>query len=89
MATAYRSRNERLGEIVTVLGGGAAKGEKMTVHQLAKRMGMRASTHLRKMVYELIDSGVVRCEIADHRPNTQKLLLTLANPYPAQLELFR
>lgn len=74
----YLSRNERKAEIVSVLLGRVGTTPKrMSVTQLARAMGMRASTHLRQICYELYEDGAVRVEIVQHRSNMDKAVFYL------------
>lgn len=45
----------------------------MTCYQIAKRIGLTPSEHLRGILEELIDEGVVEYRIVPHRPELSKV----------------
>lgn len=78
MRTNY-SRAERKHQIEMVLLMAELNEKKfsLTHYEIAKRLQIRPSTHLMKILGEMVSSGALIVEIADHRKNHWKRLYRL------------
>jgi len=85
----YMKRDERKSEVIqTLLGLVCGEKKRLTCHEIARRMGMKASTHLRHILYEMVESGVVVFEVVQHRPHVQKVVFSIPDVSINQKELF-
>jgi len=80
MIRAY-SRAERKNQIILTLAIRAEHGGKpqATMYQIAKSLDMRPSTHLQKILMEMLTEHLLTVETAPHRPNKDKRLWKLPN----------
>lgn len=75
----YASRDNRKKEILlTALGRWQCGKKTFTTHQMAKAMGLKPSTHLRKMLAELVEVGDLEIRQERHRPNVVKNVYKLS-----------
>lgn len=73
----YRARIDRKCQIISHLYLAWLQGRKLTVNQIADRVGLKPSSHLRKMLYEMVTQGTITVQIVSHRPNMNKSLFSV------------
>lgn len=76
----YMRRDERIRAIVNAALGHRQVGTKtFTVYKMAKWLGMSPSTHLRKIMMELEQAGVLELRVEAHRANVEKAVFRLSD----------
>lgn len=72
-------RVERKRSIMTAFAVMVTKSQspRLTVAGIARKIGLEPSTHLRKIVAELVEEGTLIAELQDHRPGWQKVVYSL------------
>jgi len=73
----YRDRDSRKRQIITQVYLAWLQGRKLTTHQIADRVGLLPSSHLRQMLYEMTTAGLLTMQIISHRPHINKSVYSI------------
>lgn len=72
----YHSRSNRKRQILTQIFLAWLKGHRLTAHEIASRVGLVPSQHLRQILYEMVTEGYLYCKPVAHRPHITKMLFS-------------
>jgi hypothetical protein len=73
----YARRHQRKNEVLQVMYQAWLQGRRLTTHDIADRVGLRPSQHLRAILNEMVVEGVLSAFPVPHRPHVTKIVYSM------------